>query len=221
MTYDNFDDSSAMSSITSDHQSYANSTLAHLGAQSPSSSSSASSKKLLEPLAGADEPSEFMKRVIAFQQTEGLVPVSPQRDEDHVMGEVAGDVAGAGGAQQDEDVLLATFLLSNLKPICSNCGSTNTPQWRKGWWSNLLQRSIFLCNACGLRFHKVRHPPITDHHVQSNAFHMAICFDERHRPCGALEVPTAFPMFFRRAFFFLPVSLFSAFTSPPIIQSKR
>ncbi len=29
-----------------------------------------------------------------------------------------------------------------------------TPQWRKGWFSPLLNRSVLLCNACGLKYHK-------------------------------------------------------------------
>jgi len=52
------------------------------------------------------------------------------------------------------DILLGAYLVSHFKPHCDNCGTMNTPQWRKGWYSDLLQHSVLLCNACGLKYHK-------------------------------------------------------------------
>jgi len=52
------------------------------------------------------------------------------------------------------DVLLGAYLMSHFRPHCENCGTLNTPQWRKGWFSEVLQHSVLLCNACGLKYHK-------------------------------------------------------------------
>jgi len=52
------------------------------------------------------------------------------------------------------DVLLGAYLVSHLRQHCENCGTLNTPQWRKGWHSEVLNHSVLLCNACGLKFHK-------------------------------------------------------------------
>lgn len=53
----------------------------------------------------------------------------------------------------DEDSNCA-FLLLHLKPFCEACGSTETPQWRKGWHSDILGKKITLCNKCGLKYVK-------------------------------------------------------------------
>jgi len=45
-------------------------------------------------------------------------------------------------------------LVSHLRQHCENCGTLSTPQWRKGWHSEVLNHSVLLCNACGLKFHK-------------------------------------------------------------------
>eukprot|EP01117_Protostelium_nocturnum_P018464 TRINITY_DN7729_c0_g1_i1.p1 TRINITY_DN7729_c0_g1~~TRINITY_DN7729_c0_g1_i1.p1 ORF type:complete len:252 (-),score=50.22 TRINITY_DN7729_c0_g1_i1:131-793(-) len=58
------------------------------------------------------------------------------------------------GSSQEEDLALGAYLISHLRPYCENCGTFVTPQWRKGWQSGALHRSVLLCNACGLKFHK-------------------------------------------------------------------
>jgi len=57
------------------------------------------------------------------------------------------------------DVLLGTYLVSHLRHFCENCGTLDTPQWRKGWHSEILNRSVLLCNACGLKYHKNQYCP--------------------------------------------------------------
>jgi len=52
------------------------------------------------------------------------------------------------------DILLGAYLINHLRSHCENCGTFNTPQWRKGWFSTVLNRSVLLCNACGLKYHK-------------------------------------------------------------------
>eukprot|EP01114_Cavostelium_apophysatum_P004108 TRINITY_DN1426_c0_g1_i1.p1 TRINITY_DN1426_c0_g1~~TRINITY_DN1426_c0_g1_i1.p1 ORF type:complete len:229 (+),score=23.64 TRINITY_DN1426_c0_g1_i1:332-1018(+) len=54
----------------------------------------------------------------------------------------------------EEDVLFGAYLVSHMKQHCENCGTYVTPQWRKGWYSGVLNHSVLLCNACGLKFHK-------------------------------------------------------------------
>jgi len=54
----------------------------------------------------------------------------------------------------DEDVLLGAYLMTHIRPYCENCGTLETPQWRKGWFSEVLNRSVFLCNACGIKYQK-------------------------------------------------------------------
>jgi hypothetical protein len=54
----------------------------------------------------------------------------------------------------DDDVLVGAYYLQHLRPSCANCGTMDTPQWRKGWHSSLLEKEVLLCNACGLKFHK-------------------------------------------------------------------
>lgn len=53
-----------------------------------------------------------------------------------------------------DDVVFGAYLMSHLRSHCENCGTFDTPQWRKGWFSNVLNHSVLLCNACGLKFHK-------------------------------------------------------------------
>jgi len=52
------------------------------------------------------------------------------------------------------DIDLGAYLISHMRHLCENCGTFNTPQWRKGWYSDVLSRSVLLCNACGLKYHK-------------------------------------------------------------------
>jgi len=52
------------------------------------------------------------------------------------------------------DIVEGATLLSHLRHFCENCGTFATPQWRKGWHSEVLNRSVLLCNACGLKYHK-------------------------------------------------------------------
>lgn len=53
------------------------------------------------------------------------------------------------------DETAGAYLISHLRPYCENCGTFETSQWRKGWTSGLLTHSVLLCNACGLKYHKV------------------------------------------------------------------
>jgi len=59
----------------------------------------------------------------------------------------------------DPDILLGAYLMSHLRQYCENCGTFETPQWRKGWYSDVLHRSVLLCNACGLKYHKNQYCP--------------------------------------------------------------
>jgi len=52
------------------------------------------------------------------------------------------------------DVLLGAYLVSHLQHRCENCGTSETPQWRKGWYEAILNRSVVLCNACGVKYNK-------------------------------------------------------------------
>jgi len=52
------------------------------------------------------------------------------------------------------DIMLGAYLMSHLRHHCEHCGTQATPQWRKGWYSEVLGRSVLLCNACGLKYHK-------------------------------------------------------------------
>lgn len=54
----------------------------------------------------------------------------------------------------DSDINFGAFLISHFRQRCENCSTTDTPQWRKGWYSEVLGRSVCLCNACGLKYHK-------------------------------------------------------------------
>ncbi len=93
------------------------------------------------------------------------------------------------------DILLGAYLMTHLRNACENCGTTNTPQWRKGWYSGtyileiwnillfstivsrtqpccllrfvtfltltleILNRSVLLCNACGIKWAKKQFCP--------------------------------------------------------------
>jgi len=57
------------------------------------------------------------------------------------------------------DVIFGAYLMDHLIPKCENCGLTDTPQWRKGWYSDVLGRSVLLCNKCGLKYHKNQYCP--------------------------------------------------------------
>lgn len=57
------------------------------------------------------------------------------------------------------DIMLGAYLMSHLRHYCENCGTYDTPQWRKGWFSDVLNRSVLLCNACGLKYHKNQYCP--------------------------------------------------------------
>jgi hypothetical protein len=62
------------------------------------------------------------------------------------------------------DIDMGAYLISHIRQHCENCGTLATPQWRKGWYSDVLNRSVLLCNAvsshliltqqCGLKYHK-------------------------------------------------------------------
>eukprot|EP01117_Protostelium_nocturnum_P007154 TRINITY_DN256_c0_g1_i1.p1 TRINITY_DN256_c0_g1~~TRINITY_DN256_c0_g1_i1.p1 ORF type:complete len:221 (+),score=61.60 TRINITY_DN256_c0_g1_i1:466-1128(+) len=57
-------------------------------------------------------------------------------------------------AELDSEDLYAAFMLSHFRQYCENCKTEETPQWRKGWHNPMLGRSVLLCNACGLKYHK-------------------------------------------------------------------
>jgi len=57
------------------------------------------------------------------------------------------------------DILLGAYLMSHLRNACENCSTTYTPQWRKGWYSEILNRSVLLCNACGIKWAKKQFCP--------------------------------------------------------------
>jgi len=62
-----------------------------------------------------------------------------------------------------EDEVMGAYLLSsmNTKAVqtCANCGSSDTPLWRKGWYDTLLSKHVMLCNACGLKYAKNQYCP--------------------------------------------------------------
>ncbi|PRP73162.1 hypothetical protein PROFUN_03476 [Planoprotostelium fungivorum] len=62
-------------------------------------------------------------------------------------------------AVSDQDLMLGAYLMAHLHVYCENCGTTETPQWRKGWYSDLFKRPVHLCNACGIKYHKSQHCP--------------------------------------------------------------
>ncbi|PRP73172.1 hypothetical protein PROFUN_03486 [Planoprotostelium fungivorum] len=54
----------------------------------------------------------------------------------------------------ESDINFGAYLISHFRQYCENCQACETPQWRKGWYSEMLGRSVLLCNACGLKYHK-------------------------------------------------------------------
>jgi len=52
------------------------------------------------------------------------------------------------------DILLGAYLISHLKTCCENCGATDTPQWRRGYYSEILGKYTNLCNKCGIKYNK-------------------------------------------------------------------
>lgn len=52
------------------------------------------------------------------------------------------------------DINLAAYLLLRIKNRCEHCNTKKTPQWRKGYYSEILGHSVTLCNACGLKYYK-------------------------------------------------------------------
>ncbi|PRP79492.1 hypothetical protein PROFUN_12860 [Planoprotostelium fungivorum] len=54
----------------------------------------------------------------------------------------------------EAETIMGSYLLAHLKTYCENCGVTETPQWRKGWHSEIFHRPVALCNACGIKFSK-------------------------------------------------------------------
>jgi hypothetical protein len=60
---------------------------------------------------------------------------------------------------ETDSVNIAAYILAHLKPICENCHCTTTPQWRKGWVSDLLDRYVWLCNKCGIKYAKSQYCP--------------------------------------------------------------
>lgn len=51
-----------------------------------------------------------------------------------------------------DDIDEGVKLILNLIPYCRNCGTRATPQWRSGWWDEMLCRSVKFCNACGIKY---------------------------------------------------------------------
>nr|BAJ95181.1 predicted protein [Hordeum vulgare subsp. vulgare] len=60
----------------------------------------------------------------------------------------------ATSMEVDEDVLEGAYLMAHFRTYCENCGTDKSPQWRKGWFNDALNRPVNLCNACGLKYHK-------------------------------------------------------------------
>jgi len=97
------------------------------------------------------------------------------------------------------DVLLGAYLISHLQQRCENCGTPETPQWRKGWFSTLLNRSVVLCNACGLKYNKNQFCPFCMYvyykEVDKKSKHTWLSCETCHRwvhiecerKCGGLE----------------------------------
>jgi len=57
------------------------------------------------------------------------------------------------------DIMIGAYLISHLQQRCEHCGTAETPQWRKGWFSSILNRCVVLCNACGLKYNKNQYCP--------------------------------------------------------------
>eukprot|EP01089_Gocevia_fonbrunei_P005050 TRINITY_DN15185_c0_g1_i1.p1 TRINITY_DN15185_c0_g1~~TRINITY_DN15185_c0_g1_i1.p1 ORF type:complete len:203 (+),score=35.33 TRINITY_DN15185_c0_g1_i1:192-800(+) len=62
-----------------------------------------------------------------------------------------------------DDELMGAYLLSSINSkhvqTCANCGTSQTPLWRKGWYDQLLNKHVMLCNACGLKYAKNQYCP--------------------------------------------------------------
>lgn len=54
----------------------------------------------------------------------------------------------------EDEIMLGSYLLAHLRRFCENCGCQSSPQWRKGWYSDIFSRPVQLCNACGIKFTK-------------------------------------------------------------------
>lgn len=65
----------------------------------------------------------------------------------------------SGSRPCSPDVFVGAYLVSHLQPRCENCNTPETPQWRKGWHSEILGRNVILCNACGLKYNKNQYCP--------------------------------------------------------------
>jgi hypothetical protein len=53
-----------------------------------------------------------------------------------------------------DDIELGAMLLCALSPTCASCGTRETPQWRRGWYSHAFGKIMDLCNACGIKYQK-------------------------------------------------------------------
>ena len=78
-------------------------------------------------------------------------PISPHMIHDHHQHHI--------GSPSLDDEILGAYFISSLCNRCEQCGTTQTPQWRKGWYSKLLNRAVILCNACGLKYSKYQYCP--------------------------------------------------------------
>lgn len=76
-----------------------------------------------------------------------------------VQSSVLGPVGFGGDRPCSPDIMLGAYLVNHLQQRCENCGTGETPQWRKGWFSSILNRTVVLCNACGLKFNKNQYCP--------------------------------------------------------------
>jgi hypothetical protein len=61
--------------------------------------------------------------------------------------------------ESEPDVLVGAYMLDHITAKCEQCGTAETPQWRKGWDSSITHRAVNLCNACGLKWAKKQFCP--------------------------------------------------------------
>lgn len=54
----------------------------------------------------------------------------------------------------NEDDAIAIHLLLSIQRRCHNCGTYDTPLWRRAHFDKILNREVIACNACSLRFEK-------------------------------------------------------------------